>query len=232
MSLKKYVKDYTEIVIMVQPNDYELLNEEMKSWDKPKGIVIFRDIVFPGDDYMGQQACKLLAFDFVNTQYILFVDSDVIFNADTNIEQFMRDGKPCILKTAYNDLAEESEQGTDKKGAACIWQPITEKAAGFPVEFEYMRRLPLLYHKSTLKNLQWYFLEKHGVSIREYIMSMKDRAFSEFNLVGAYAEEFEPGRYSFLDTSKEPLPVKTCQQYWSWGGFTPEIKTEIESFLQ
>lgn len=230
-SLKKFLKDYSEIVIVVPKQDYDLIKQELKSWDIPKGIVVYRDLTWAQDDYMAQQITKIKSFNYVSFPYILFVDSDVIFKADTDIQQFVRDGKPCILKTPYTALSETSEQGTDKKGAACVWQAITEKAAGFPVEFEYMRRLPLLYDRNTLSKLCWYFIDKHGMIIEDYVGKVTERAFSEFNLIGAYAENSWRGKYYFLDTTKEELPVLNCRQFWSWGGLTPEIKTEIENII-
>ena len=233
-TLKKHLKDYSEIVIVMPPGDYGLLKEQMGQWDLPKGIVTYRDNTFEGDDYLGQQACKLRAYEYASFPLILFVDSDMMFKADTNLDQFMKDGKPCILKTSYADLAGTPEQGTDKLGAACVWKPITEKAAGFPVEFEYMRRLPLLYYRSTIKALTWYFIEQHGENVESYLHKLTDRSFSEFNLLGAYTEwkKSEASKYYFLDTSKEELPILNSRQYWSWGGLTPEIETEIKKILK
>jgi len=189
MSLKKCLTGYSEIVIVTPKADYDLLKEEMKGWDLPKGIVTFRDVLEPlKDDYLGQQLCKLKAYEYVSFPYVLFVDSDAIFTTATTVENFLKDGKPCILKTSYKDLGATMEQGTDNPGAACVWKPITEKALGEPVEFEYMRRLPLFYRRDSIKNLSWYFVDKHGVSIEDYVRSIPDRSFSEFNLLGAYIE--------------------------------------------
>jgi hypothetical protein len=223
-SLKKYLAGYSEIVIVTPKADYDLLKEEMKGWDLPKGIVTFRDVLEPlKDDYLGQQLCKLKAYEYVSFPYVLFVDSDAIFITPTTVEDFLRDGKPCILKTSYSSL----------EGDVLNWKPITEKALGEPVEFEYMRRLPLFYRRDSIKNLSWYFMEKHGVSLEDYVRSLSDRSFSEFNLLGAYIEfkKSECKNYYFLDTAKEELPEKVVKQYWSWGRLTPEIENEIKSFI-
>ena len=221
-SVKKYLNDYSEIVIVVPPHDYDILKEQMKDWDLPKGIVVYRDPnEFKGDGYLGQQLCKLHAFDFANYPYILFVDSDAIFTKSTDINHFIRNDKPCVIKTPYITLV----------GDVLVWKGITEKVVGFPVQYEYMRRLPILYRRDTLRNLLRYFMETHGMTIEDYMKLLTDRSFSEFNMMGAYTEKYEAGKYYFLNTEKEKLNDSVLKQYWSWGGLTPEIQTEIEKIL-
>ena len=100
-TLKKYLKGYSEIVIVVPHNDFDLLSKQTETWDCPDRIALFRESLVVQDDYLGQQLCKLKAHEYVSNPYVLFVDSDMMFTGETAIEQFTRDGKPCILKTAY-----------------------------------------------------------------------------------------------------------------------------------
>ena len=212
-SIHKFVKGFSEIVIVVpasQINEFKALN---LTYEKLRFCEVY------ADDYLGQQITKLNAFQYCQSDLIMFVDSDCVFQAETTIEQFMKDGKPCILKTAYDTID-------------APWQGITEIAMKDLVPFEYMRREPLLYHKKTLRDLGVWFNLLHNQTIDNFIISQPARHFSEFNLMGAYADKFESDKYYFLDTNKEELPVLNCKQYWSWSGLTAEERTEIENKLK
>jgi hypothetical protein len=145
----------------------------------------------------------------------MFLDSDCIVKRPCNVSEFFEDGKPVLLKTAY-----------DKVGDAICWKGITEKFLGEELQFEYMRRLPIIYHRSTLEN----FIEKFPKA-KEYILSQPNRAFSEFNAVGGYVELNESENYEIVDTDNG-FPEAPIRQFWSWGGITKEVKQEIESYLK
>lgn len=53
------------------------------------------------------------------------------------------------------------------------------------------------------------------------------RLFSEFNVLGYFAERNEPGRYVFIDLEKEALPASQATQHWSWGGITPAVFADL-----
>jgi hypothetical protein len=171
----------------------------------------------PSNGYIEQQRIKLLADMFVpeTTNYILFVDSDCVFHKPFALGDFLRDGKPLLLRTRYGEL-----------GGAEAWKGITESYLGLPVEHEYMRRMPLLYRKDTLSRIR-----SHYPDLNSRLEILGSRAFSEFNFIGGFIQHFEPHLYSIVNTEDE-LPEPLCKQFWSWGGLSPTIYAEIESMLQ
>ena len=96
---------------------------------------------------------------------------------------------------------------------------------GFAVDYEYMRRLPWMYRTSSLTN----FKQKYP-HIFNHLSQLQDRSFSEFNALGAYIDSYEKDQY-FISDTEVWVPESVAKQYWSWGGITPEIQTEINSFL-
>jgi len=167
------------------------------------------------DDYLGQQVSKIYSFEHTDADYILFMDSDCIVKHPCNVSDFFRNGKPILLKTKY-----------DQVGDAICWKSITEKFVGFSVEYEYMRRLPVVYERNTLLGL-----DAINENIRQYIISQPNRAFSEFNAIGAFIDKFQKHKYEIIDTDDE-VPYSPVRQFWSWGGITKEVKAEIESYLK
>lgn len=208
-SIQKFVIGCEGVVICIpEPQKYLL-----DSWGLTRETIITCPVY--ADDYLGQQISKLKADEYCQSDKVLFVDSDCIFAKATDISKI----KPGIYKTHYS-----------KVGDAICWKEPTEKALKMDVEFEYMRRLPLMYFSETIRDCREYLEMIHGVTIEQYITSQPFRKFSEFNVLGAFAEKLTK-KYKFLDTDlgvEDPFVL----QCWSWGGITPEIKNKIEGILQ
>lgn len=213
-SIHKFCTGFRDIIIVIPEHQIQLLEQLNLTKEKIFTCPKYKD------DYLGQQVTKLYADDYTDADYILYTDSDTLFTMPVTQKNFTLEGKPLILKTKY-----------EKVETAIIWQPVTEKALGFKVDFEFMRRLPFCYHSSTLKALRIYIKEKHGKELTDYIQAQSDRKFSEFNVVGAFADKFEQDKYDFQDTD-EGLPTLYVRQFWSWGGLTEEVITEIDKILK
>lgn len=214
-SIHKYLKGWSEIVVVVP--------ESQKSYFDQLNLTAEKLYICPDyqNDYLGQQITKHFAFDYCQSENILFVDSDCVFVKETTIEDFIKDGKPCILKTPYESIPEVK-----------FWQDITSRALGFTPEFECMRRLPMMYLKETLKNVVSHTQKFLDQPLQSYIKEQPNREYSEFNVIGAYTEKFESDKYYFLDTTKEAFPEQVIVQNWSWGGITPEIRIQLEEITK
>lgn len=166
------------------------------------------------EGYVFQQYVKLKAFDYLQTDFIMYLDSDCLFQSPFNPMDMFFEGKPVIFKTHYSRI--ESP-----------WKSVTEQAIGQPVEWEYMRRHPFMYIRETLVNLF-----KFKPNIYDYTKERsRSRNFSEFNFIGAYAETHEPDNYHFHDT-EYGLPDPFIHQNWSWGGLTDDVKQKMEDVLK
>ena len=164
--------------------------------------------------YIQQQWVKLNADMYCESDNILFVDSDCVFHTPFSPESYMRDGKPVLLKTIYGNL-----------DGAEIWKDITSAVVGWEVEYEYMRRLPWMYKASSLVGFRDMFPK-----LVDYLITVEDKNFSEFNALGAYIDRFESDQYFVSDTA-EWMPESVARQFWSWGGLTPEVNAEIGGYL-
>lgn len=214
-SIKKYCTGFRQVVIVVPDGSVGPLVKLGLS-----GVVL-QSCPNYANDYLGQQVTKLTAHRYSDADRVLFVDSDVVFHTPTTPEDFMKGGKIWMYKTKYTE---------DRLGQAMCWQKRTEDAVGFPVSFEYMRRMPLMYFTETLRKIESY-MQGAGKPIEQYVTGHNGNDFSEFNLIGAYAEAFEQNKYVFLDTDDGVNEPSRCKQFWSWGGIKPEIASEIKTFL-
>jgi hypothetical protein len=212
-SLHRNLAGWDEIVICIPEGQA----------DKLRGLVTDEKVVtcpMYADDYIGQQVSKLQAHRHVRGDFVLFVDSDVVFHPGSHVSAYFQDGKPVILKESYARLSSRHPELNFLK-----WQDVVNLVFGSRPSHEYMRRAPQLFRTSTLVALDRAFpgLEAHA-------LRQPHRLFSEFNVLGYFAEQNEPDRYAFVDLGRDPLPANPATQNWSWGGITPEIFAQLVAF--
>lgn len=213
-SIHKYATGYRRIVVCIPEDQVHLLRDFNLKY-------VFTCPVYK-DDYLGQQISKLNADTMCQSDYVLFMDSDCVFTEPTDISKRMFfEGKPIIYKTRY-ELVEN----------AICWKEPTEKALNKKdIKFEYMRRLPLLYKSETIKDVRDYLELIHGRTLENQIVSQSPRNYSEFNVLGAFADAFYPDDYHFHDTDFGIEPNFMLQK-WSWSGLTNEEREQLEEICR
>lgn len=191
-SIAKFITGYNNIILLIPEKD----KHEFDTRDLPERTLIHYVNEY-GNGYLFQQLCKMYAHKYSQADYILYADSDCIFDRPTDLQTLIYDGKPEILYTDYS-----------KVGDAICWQAPTERFIGEAQQFEFMRRLPLIYHRTTLESIDGLY---HNL---EQIIMNADR-FSEFNAMGAYAYKHEDYKYKFTNTDNWTYTDPISIQLWS-----------------
>ena len=192
LSLTKNVTDYNQVVILIPENEKHLFDTR----NLPERSVVHYVKEY-GNGYLFQQVCKIKAHNYSNADFILFSDSDCIFDRPIDLQKVFKDNRPEILYTDYS-----------KVGDAICWKKPTEDFMNDTVIWEYMRRNQLIYHRSTLIDLS-YLNPNLEFSI------MNSGMFSEFNAIGAFAEKYERHKYSFVNTDNWTYTPPLGIQLWS-----------------
>lgn len=210
-SLSKFVTGYNNIVILIPIRD----KRYFEGINFPERTIIHFVNEY-GDGYLYQQVCKIQGHKYSDADYILFSDSDCIFDHPINLQDFIADGKPEILYTHY-----------DKVGGGIIWKQPTEDFIKAPVEYEMMRRNCLIYHTSTLKAIAEY-----EPNLEHIIMSSV--RFSEFNAMSVYAWTYEKDSYTFINTDEWEYTPPKATQLWSKcnEGNTEDHKKEYKRAIE
>lgn len=193
LSIAKNVTGYNNIIILIPEKDKHLFDTR----NLPERTLVHYVKEY-GSGYLFQQWCKLSAFKYCYSEFIMFSDSDLIYDKPINLQDYISDGKPEILYTNYSQLTD-----------ALCWKESTELLMGETVDYEYMRRNALIYHRSTLEAIS-----KWQPNL-EYII-MNSVRFSEFNLMGAYAVKFEYEKYNFINTDYWQFVPAKVEQLWGW----------------
>jgi len=207
-SIRLHVTGYRNIVITIP-------DESLIAKSSDYVVIQVEDLK---DGYLGQQFTKMNAHLYTDADAVVFWDSDVMACEPVDISEWFVGDKPIVYKTLYASIE-------------APWKPITEKAVRFSVEWEYMRRMPLVYFTDTIAASSNWIENKHRVTLRKYLNSQPYRTFSEFNAIGAYAEKFESDRYAFIDTDTNEIPKNKVHQFWSWSGLNSNDLKQIKQYI-
>jgi hypothetical protein len=211
-SIQKYVTGHRNIVITIpKGQEHHLAHLTAET------VIAVDDM---DDGYLGQQLTKMEAWRYTDADCVLFWDSDVIATEPIDIRQeYFKDGKPILYKTKYSSLP------------GVPWQGMTEQAVGFDVDWEYMRRMPMIHLRIALAACQAYVEGLHKCDLRTYLEQQPQRAFSEFNALGAYVAKYREKQYAILDTESIAMPSNRVTQFHSWSGITAEARAAINKAL-
>lgn len=215
-SVHKFATGFREIVIIT--SDSPLSSEGC--YGKERWIVHHQKLT---DGYIDQQRVKLHADAFTDADYILYLDSDTVFTKPVTPATFIVDGKPIWMMTPFASIGEDAKKA---------WFAVMTKFMGKEPQFEFMRRLPFCFPRWLLVELRKFCLEKHGKSLADYIKAQPGRAFSEFNVAGAFAYERFRSEFHWINTEVDVWPEQIVFQSHSWSGLTDEVKAKLEEIVK
>jgi hypothetical protein len=212
-SLEKYCTGYNQIIVVVPYRDLATLDGSKLI----KGVT-----VVPVDErtkdfregYLYQQWIKMSAHNYCQSDYIMYADSDVLFNRPVNVQDLINNGKSTILYTPY-----------DKVGDAICWKQPTDRFMNATQEYEFMRRLPLIYKRSTIQKI-------NELEPRLHEIIMSSERFSEFNVMGAWAFTHERDQYNFINTDNWEFEENFVDQFWSHSGLNELDEKRINEILK
>lgn len=213
-SVSKFVGGVDEVVILVPPKDKPMMDGF--GLTKERVVFVYEPLQ---DGHLNQQLFKCNADYWCKGDYIIHVDSDCLFTAPVTPVDYFRCNQPILIGTKYDEL----NAGKPWPGAS-PWRPCTERCLGEPVDYETMRRLPVVYNRNTYIHFRKHVKATHGVELADYLRPLKGitpnpiQSFSEFCALGAYSWKHLAHLYYLWDTAKGDPPPSNLAQFWSRGG--------------
>ena len=168
------------------------------------------------DGYINQQYTKMRADLFMQTDYILYVDSDCVCTEEHAPDILFDDGLPVML---YSDW--EHVGGRVGGGDASCWFEPTKNALGFEPAYEFMRKLPLLYPYEVVRGCRQHIELQHMTTLAKYLG--RQNTFSEFNAIGAYAYAHHRDKFKWVCPETEGIPYNPWRQFWSHGDMDTQL---------
>ena len=213
-SYSAFCKNYSSYNVII--DDHE------KDCEQSCGFLKANDINYHTDTeakyittgYVRQQYMKFFCDKYVpvDTDWICHVDSDSIFLEEhTPDVYFSESGKPIMLIESYDHI-NKTHIGENNDH----WRRIITDALKLeePVEYEFMRRMPLIYPKWLFEEVRQWFIDNHGMTIFEYLNDLD--TFSEYNFLGAYCWKYHHDLYEWVDIgndSSEWKDIPFMQEY-------------------
>lgn len=218
-SLRRFSRGFLPPVISVAPEDADGANNIVNRHCPEATVIIHCD---PRGKVKGNLRAQLSMMNgdklCAAADYIWLVGSDCMVHSDFSPEPFFRNEKPVMLINSYEHLLKYVP-----RMSLTPWQDGVERALGFRPEFEYMRRLPLMYPRYLFRAVRDFVSARHQCTFTDYVYDVHSKTersdFSESNLLGAYAHRYEPVLFEWqnLDTNYNPSPNPMIQ-FWSHGG--------------
>lgn len=172
----------------------------------PEATVVVRD--FEQGNLRAQMSMMEGDIHCPKADFTFLVGSDCVFWAEFRPDQYFLDGKPLMLYTSYSAVG------------SVPWRGGTEDALRFPVQHEFMRRLPLVYPRELFPLCRRHIEAVHHRPFQDYVRTrIGSGGFSESNIMGAFAFKYLPHLYTWMltDHGYPPQPHPLCQM-WSHGG--------------
>ncbi len=193
-----------------------------------------------------QQLIMFWADNFTEAEYIGFVDTDTFFVAPVDRADLFEGQKPVII----------GMYGMDRKK---LWRKVPRSTAYTLKQPEVLRCMfyfPVIIRSRHLRQLREFIYETHGQNMNDFFQSLKQRPYSQFNIMCNYLwyhhrDEYAwhvqdsvthlPGRPSLGQVgSKEvagiteamlrPKPrvsIHTTYHFNRWGKIYPHLLREI-----
>lgn len=170
------------------------------------------------------------------TKYMLTTDSDGMFKMASTPEHYAWNDKPYWIARSWESLTTEDPHnpGTKVVSDNLQWQPVTEAQLGFPPELFTMCMNIQLIPLDLLKHYRTHIEKTHHKSFHDYMVEGRNEfppTRVDFNALGAFFYKFHRDRFHWFRVENPPYPVDRKKSYWSWGGITPEIRSEMDGFL-
>lgn len=238
LSLQKYVSDISEVIIYYHDECKIDLNSLMSELNLNLTTRLI-PVAYDMNGYLKQMVVKCMCFRDVNTEFVMYMDSDVIFSDYYSPNSIIEEDKIKWFIQTRNEYNYNADFWL-------VWEKSVEKMTNGKMTTFYMsNEFPFVLKRETIKNAYDKFIEIHGVNYDTFCKNLlelngvgiNDKILDKFGIMATIFEEFEYlGWYSYNFTNdytfiegRNTKEFKT--QFWSHGGLTEEIEIKIKKTI-
>jgi len=184
--IQKFCKGYHDNIVIIDDHENDCVETQNYLDSIGQKYFVNSEAKHVNKGYIRQQYIKLFSDQYVSddTEYICHVDTDNIFTSPHDPSVYFKDGLPIVGIQKWTDMSNNK------------FKQYTDNTVGFKSVYNFMRRMPLIYHKDLFESLRSCIESNHG-DIIEYLNTLE--TFSEYNTLGAFAYMFQRDRYYWVD---------------------------------
>lgn len=238
--IRKHAKGFSGITLAIPGRDSELLKPISKEHAGAKSGIKFRVRLFDepsGKGFLMHESIMAKADELVpaSTDFVLHLDPDCIFKEPVTPAEYFINKKPVYVYRTYKSLS-EIVNGQKVVSDCAQWQAPTENQLGFSVSEYTMCRHPTGFPIEFYKNYREHIESVHKIPFIDYMLSGKNSHPSDrmdFTAMGAYAFNKMNDKFHWIDISggNHLAPKDRQRCFWSHGGITSAIASEIKSYV-
>ena len=189
-SISKFCRLYNEVVVVIDDHENDCVETKKYLESIGQKYFINKEAKHITRGYIRQQYIKLYSEKYFDekTDFVCHLDSDNIFNELNSPDVFFKGCKPVIGMQKWAEMPNNN------------FEESTNKTVGFDVDYNFMRRMPLVYPRCIFKELREFIISSHG-DITTFLNSMKK--FSEYNVIGAYCYKFHKDSFYWVDVVED-----------------------------
>jgi hypothetical protein len=240
LSVNKYVIDVDEIIIYYHNNCENNLKKMLETVNLKIPYKLI-SVVYDYHGYLKQMVVKLMSFIDIKTDYVVFIDSDVIFD-----KIYSPNIKKINDKLIWNICVKDENNKNECQWN--VWEKSVINMTKSPMNIYFMANgFPFVIKKQTLIDCYNKFIELHNEDYNSFckkhtllqniittdtvlnVFTRCSSIFEEFEYLGWYAYNFTTDYIFINDQSKN---TNNFKQYWSHGGISDNINQEILKILE
>jgi hypothetical protein len=241
LSVKKFVKNYKEIIIYCHDDACADLYVLLKEINLDITII---PVEYDFHGYIKQMVVKCECYKHVNTKYIVIFDSDNIVKDYLDLNSLVGDnGKITWVYSNKLDSPTNIEW--------VVWKKAYEEMTKTKQDIHFMTNsFPFIFTRDSLEKAEHLFKAIHNKGYSDFCKDRLNRrkisktdsikkafpmlaeVFEEFEWLGFYCKKYS-NDYIFINNKEGINPAKDkIIQYWSHGGLTDDIRREIDKIIQ
>lgn len=212
-SIAKFARGFNQLHILVPHEDVE--DAQKLTWcgiEFPFKVRGYEEK--PGKGMLWHMRQVLYADQWSDADYIAHLDADCIFTEPITPADFFKEDRVILRYEPFTHIGRRHPQ-------VLRWQECTQRCLPFPVIYETMRCLPLVYHRNTYLETRFLMAKATGKTVPEYILEQQNefpQTWCEHVTLGNVAMNYFPEQYFPVEQkSDEVTPNNKLQQFWSHG---------------
>lgn len=236
--IRKHCTGFQGITVCFPNRDAERFVELANEHAKSKCGIPLRIQMYAEKDRRGmiQHMAMMAGADQLvpkSTTHVLHVDADVMFKEHVTPDEYFHGDKPVYVVRSWKSLS--SSDG--KVVSDCLqWKDPTDKQLGFESEIYGMCRHPTGMPIGFYQKYREHIESVQGKPFVAYMLEGRNefpQTRMDWTAMGAYAYSKMRQDFAWIDISEgnHLAPRDKCKTWWSHGGLSPSIVSDISGFL-
>ncbi len=194
-SIRKYCRGFSGVTLAVPITDARFFQKFVRD-----DVKLTTFVEPSGKGMLMHEIMKTRADELCpGAEYVLHVDSDLLFWRPTTPADFLVNGKCLLLREDYKLIEPRNPN-------RLIWRDCVEMATGIRPDFDYMVRHPNVYPHALYQQVRATVEHHTGVAFDEYVLSCENgwpQSYAEFPTLGAVGLRDMPEKFHVLDYDHE-----------------------------